>query len=259
VVAEVEIRVHLGDSGLAALSWQGEPEPEALGRAVRSATEEALVGLGLRRIEAAVPLRDVVARRALLRAGFRLEGVRREAQKVEGGFDDVALFARLAGDPVGGPTGFSAVMNSVLPRQRVIAHVLIREGERVLLCETQVKPDWELPGGIVEPLEAPRVGAIREVREELGIDRDMGSLLVVDWMPPYLGWDDALELIFDGGTTRDADLAQLVLQPTEIRSVRLCSLDEAAVLVTPICHRRLSIALGLTPGETAYLENGRRV
>ena len=62
-------------------------------------------------------------------------------------------------------------MNSALPRKRLIAHVLIRDDEgRVLLCETQFKPDWELPGGIVEPGESPRLGAIREVREELGVD-----------------------------------------------------------------------------------------
>ena len=58
-------------------------------------------------------------------------------------------------------------MNSALPRKRVIAHVLIRDEQgRVLLCETQFKADWELPGGIVEPLESPRVGAVREVLEE---------------------------------------------------------------------------------------------
>ena len=44
--------------------------------------------------------------------------------------------------------------------------------------------DWELPGGIVEPFETPRQGAIREVAEELGIDLAVGRLLVVDWMPP---------------------------------------------------------------------------
>jgi 8-oxo-dGTP diphosphatase len=258
-VAEVEIRLHLGDGGLATLTWEGEPDPEALERAVRGAAGDALSGRGLRRIEVALATDDRVGRRALLRAGFRQEGVRREAHPVEGGFADVALFARLAADPVGGPTGFSGVMNSVLPRKRVIAHVLVREGERVLLCETMFKPDWELPGGIVEPLEAPRLGAVREVREELGIDLDVGRLLLADWMPPYLGWDDALELIFDGGTTVDADLPGLALQPAEIRSVRLCTLEQAADLVTPISHRRLSVALDLAPGETAYLENGRRV
>ena len=82
---------------------------------------------------------------------------------------------------VGGADGFSGVMNSALPRKRVIAHVLIRDRSgRVLLCETRFKPDWELPGGIVEQYETPRAGAAREVAEELGIELAVGRLLVVE-------------------------------------------------------------------------------
>ena len=102
---------------------------------------------------------------------------------------------------------------------------------RILLCDTAFKSDWELPGGIVEPGEAPRDGAIREVREELGIDLPVGRLLVADWLPPYLGWDDALELIFDGGQVSDDDLASFSLQENEITSVSLLTLEQAAEVV----------------------------
>ena len=86
-----------------------------------------------------------------MRAWFRLEGVLREALVLpHGGFDDVMFFARLKSDEVLGPTGFSGVMNSALPKKRLIAHVLMRDDAgRLLLCETQFKKDWELPGGIV--------------------------------------------------------------------------------------------------------------
>ena len=170
------------------------------------------------------------------------------------------MYARLADDQVTGPSGFSGVMNSALPRKRLIAHVLIRDHlGRVLLCETRFKADWELPGGIVEPLEPPRLGAAREVVEELGVDRPIGPLLVADWMPPYLGWEDAIELIFDGGLVTADELTGFVLQPSEIKQVRLCTLDEAAELVTPLAHRRLTVATGLRPGEFAYLEDGSPV
>ena len=73
---------------------------------------------------------------------------------------DLCLFARLASDRVGGSHGFSSVMNSALPKKRLIAHVLMRDvRDRVLLCETQFKKDWELPGGIVEPLGATATGS----------------------------------------------------------------------------------------------------
>jgi 8-oxo-dGTP diphosphatase len=108
----------------------------------------------------------------------------------------------------------------------------------------------------VEPGESPRLGAIREVVEELGVTWPVGRLLVADWMPPYLGWEDAIEMIFDGGRVTEAQLAEFVLQPSEIRRVKLCTLDEAERLVTPIAHRRLTLAARLGPDEMAYTEDG---
>jgi hypothetical protein len=64
------------------------------------------------------------------------------------------------------------------------------------------------------------------VREELGIDLEVGRLLVVDWMPPYLGWDDAIEMIFDGGMVTENDLAQWS-----------CSLPRSRRCVGGLCDR----------------------
>lgn len=259
-MTEFTIQLHVGEGGVATVEWNGAVTPDVLERAVSTTADDALLGQGLRRLEVALPVTDRVARRAVLRAGFRLEGVRREAvEQPDGSLLDVALFARLASDAVHGPTGFSAVMNTALPRKRLIAHVLIRDVDgRVLLCETQFKVDWELPGGIVEPYEAPRLGAAREVTEELGVERPIGRLLVADWMPPYLGWEDAVEMIFDGGVLDERELDQLTLQPSEIKRVALCTLVEAVGLLTPLAHRRLTVAAALGPGEFAYLENGAR-
>jgi 8-oxo-dGTP diphosphatase len=261
-VADLRVSVAVeGDVGLLTWTSGGRVADGAeLVAAVAAASEAALAGSAVRRLQAAVPAHDLHGRRALLRAGFRLEGVRRQVvARHDGGHDDEWLFSRLRSDEVDGPHGFSAVMSSALPRKRLIAHVLLRDAEgRILLCETRFKADWELPGGIVEPGEPPRVGALRELREELGVDWPVGPLLLVDWMPPYLGWEDALELIYDGGLVTEADLHRFVLQPSEIIQARLCTLAEAAALVTPLSHRRLALAATLAPGETAYLEDGSR-
>ena len=39
----------------------------------------------------------------------------------------------------------------------------------------------------------------------------------------------------------------------------LLTLEQAAAVVTPLSHRRLSVAVGQSDGETAYLQDGRRV
>ena len=54
-------------------------------------------------------------------------------------------------------------------------------------------------------------------------------------MPPYLGWDDAIEMIFDGGVpVQEADLAAWSLQAAEISLSPTCTLDVARRLITPL-------------------------
>ena len=259
-MTNLALTISLSDGGIATVSWSGSIGGESLEQALKAAADDALLSQGLRRLEVSLPAEDLIARRAVLRSGFRLEGIRRQVvERPDGSYGDICLFARLASDQPYGPHGFSGVMNSALPKKRLIAHVLLRDVlGRVLLCETQFKADWELPGGIVEPYETPRQGASREVTEELGIERAVGRLLVVDWMPPYLGWDDAIEMIFDGGQIDEEDLAAWSLQPTEIKRVALVDLDTAASLLTPLAHRRLVLAALLGPNEMAYTEEGRR-
>ncbi len=258
-----EFRTHLAKvvDGTVVLSWSGSAEPDRLESTVRAAAEQALSEATVRRVEITLPADDRRGRRAALRAGFRVEGERRAVlARPDGTFGDQTHFSRLAGDPVGGAHGFSAVMNSALPRKRMIAHVLMRDAAgRILFCDTRFKVDWELPGGIVEPDESPREAAIREVREELGIDLPVGRLLALDWMPPYLGWDDACELIFDGGLITEGDLSGFVLQPSEIAAVQLLDLDAAVEHLTPLSARRLVAITASAPGETVLLENGSPV
>jgi 8-oxo-dGTP diphosphatase len=60
----------------------------------------------------------------------------------------------------------------------VVAGVLV-EGARVLLSQrksgTHLAGAWEFPGGKVEPGEDPRDALARELREELGIEVEVGD------------------------------------------------------------------------------------
>lgn len=265
-MAELKIGVSTIAAGVGALEWHTEiladgVSVDTLTHALTAVSDGTLTGHGFHRLEVSLRASDQPARRAVLRAGFRQEGIRRQAHTGEdGSFEDVIIFARLISDVTTGTSAFSAVMNSVLPRKRLIAHVLIRaDRDRFVLCQTTFKTDWELPGGIVELGESARSGAVREVKEELGVDHQIGPLLIADWLPPYLGWDDAVELIFDGGTVTKDDLDRFTLDGHEISAVRLVTLAEAQQLVTGLSHRRLTVAMALQPGTVAYLEDGRSV
>ena len=169
---------------------------------------------------------------------------------------DRIVYARLANDtPLEDPKGFRSLLNSFLPRKRAISQLLVRSTDgRVLLCQLTYKRDWDLPGGVVEVGESPVLAVGREVEEELGLSIAPGGLLLADWLPPWGGWDDALCLVFDGGTVDPAILEQVVKQPREIRDVRFCTLDEVDQLAADFTARRIRAAVA---GTSPYTESGR--
>ena len=242
------ISVSSGD-GVARLQWTGEVNTDELRREIA----EALTHHS--RVEALVGADDTRGQRAATWAGLHREGVRRGVGP-DGEQQDQIVFARLVTDaPVHEPGGFRSLLNSFLPRKRAIAQMLVRDPEgRVLLCQLTYKRDWDLPGGVVEVGESPRLAVQREVEEELGLEVEPGDLLLTDWLPAWGGWDDAVCLVFDGGTRPAAALADIVKQEREIRDVRFCTLDEVDELAADFTARRVRAAV---EGDQPYTESGR--
>ena len=62
------------------------------------------------------------------------------------------------------------------------AHVLVQDdGGRILAVRTTyLGPGWMLPGGRVERSETPHVAAVREAREETGLEVRVERLLLLD-------------------------------------------------------------------------------
>ena len=112
------------------------------------------------------------------------------------------------------------------------------------------KEDWELPGGVVERLESPRDGGQRETLEELGIRVEFGQPLLVDWMPPYLGWSDAVEFIFDGGVLPPEVAAELGTDDREIRAIHWVEPADVPTHVTELSARRIALMLSGYRGLT---------
>jgi ADP-ribose pyrophosphatase YjhB (NUDIX family) len=250
------VRVETVTDGVARVTWTDDVVElslvEAVGR-VQPYVERALAEHS--RVEAWIETHDVVGQRIATWTGLRREGVMRGAV-AEG---DRIVFARLSDDPPHSePEGFRALLNSFLPRKRAISQLLVRdEDDRVLLCNLTYKPDWDLPGGVVEVGESPQLAVSREVAEELGLELPAGRLLLTDWLPPWSGWDDALCLVFDGGRHPAAVLDTMVREQREIRAAEFCTPDQVAGRCAEFTARRVSAALAnLDGGGPAYVESG---
>ena len=127
---------------------------------------------------------------------------------------------------------------------------------RVLLVKPTYRDVWHLPGGVVENGESPAGAAVREVREELGLEAEARRMLGVDYRPPTPGCrGNAHRFLFDGGALTADQLDQIVMPADEVRDWRFVELDDLDDYVIPVLASRIRHMLN---GQT-YLEEGEPV
>ncbi|GAA4070023.1 (deoxy)nucleoside triphosphate pyrophosphohydrolase [Streptomyces shaanxiensis] len=76
--------------------------------------------------------------------------------------------------------------------ERIVVGAALLDGGRLLAARRSAPEElagrWELPGGKVEPGEAPEAALVRELREELGVDAEVIERVPGQWplKPPYV-------------------------------------------------------------------------
>jgi 8-oxo-dGTP pyrophosphatase MutT (NUDIX family) len=145
-----------------------------------------------------------------------------------------------------------------MPTKRLAADcVLTDEAGRPLVLDPPYKVTWDIPGGIVEVDESPRRAVQREVLEEIGLDIELGRLLMVDWKPRDGDFTEVVALLFDGGTLTAWDIDRIVTDPSEVRGYRLVELDDAGTLLDAELFARMSAGLeARSRDRIEYLEDG---
>jgi 8-oxo-dGTP diphosphatase len=116
----------------------------------------------------------------------------------------------------------------------VAAGVIFRsgvDGARVLLTQrmkgTHLEGTWELPGGKLLPGEDPRACVARELREEIGVEVDVGAPIeVTAWRYPT---KDVLLMFFEATLRHDSPEPRAI----EVAALRWVSAEELASIEMP--------------------------
>ena len=143
-----------------------------------------------------------------------------------------------------------------LPKKRISAGCLfVDKSRRLLIVKPTYKEGWEIPGGAVNANESPLAACIREVGEELGLERRPLRLLSVDFTNETKQRTESLSFIFDGGLLSDEEVAAIRLPERELSEYRLLPPEEALTLLNRRLARRVRRCLAaLVAGTTLYLE-----
>jgi len=103
---------------------------------------------------------------------------------------------------------------------RVVAAVIIEHGGRLLLQQRAMEPRtgfWTFPGGFLEIGERPEDGAVREAKEEVGLDVTVRSLQGV-YSRPEVG---IVLVVYEGTSSND----QAIVADWESTAVRWYAID----------------------------------
>lgn len=147
-----------------------------------------------------------------------------------------------------------------LPKKRMGSGALFfSESNELLLVEPSYKPTWEIPGGVVEAHESPRVCCEREVLEELGLHIKIGRLLCLDYNATTETRLESLMFIFDGGVLSESQIRSIQLQDSELLSYRFFSYDALPDNLSATLKQRVQAGWRRRDGIgefDAYLEEG---
>jgi 8-oxo-dGTP diphosphatase len=112
-------------------------------------------------------------------------------------------------------------------RTVIVAAGIVIERGKVLLSRrkqgTHLEGLWEFPGGKVEAGEDPRVALARELKEELGIDTEVGEVVDVTFHR-YEDADKAVLLLFF-----EAERTATSKQPTAVDVAEVAWFDASAL------------------------------
>ena len=125
----------------------------------------------------------------------------------------------------------------------------------LLILKPNYKDGWLVPGGATDDNESPLRCAIRETKEEIGLDLTDLQLVGVYYGPKKGAFTDSLKFIFSGGTLTENQITQIKLQTEELEEYIFASLEKAVPLLSPSLQKSVPACLEAVKNKTVvYIE-----
>lgn len=145
---------------------------------------------------------------------------------------------------------------SMLPKKQVGTAVLFfnTKGE-LLILKPNYRDGWLVPGGATDDNESPLQCAIRETKEEVGLNMPTLQLIGVYYGHQKGVFADSLKFIFSGGSLTEDQVARITLQTEELEEYKFASPKEALPLFSQSLQKSVPACLEAIKNKTvAYIE-----
>lgn len=129
--------------------------------------------------------------------------------------------------------------------------LFLNDAGEILVVKPSYKEGWEIPGGITEKGESPRAACERELKEEIGLERQITKLLCVDYKNQNN--KESYQFVFDGGVIATD---QIQIDGKEIIDFKFVASEDLSQFLSESLARRVLAILESGRKETLYLENG---
>jgi len=145
---------------------------------------------------------------------------------------------------------------TMLPKKQVGTAVLLfnSKGE-LLIVKPDYKDSWLVPGGSADEDESPLHCAIRETKEEIGLDI-LNLRLVGTYYAHKTGYySDSLKFIFYGGVLSDEQISKIHLDTDELEEFAFSSAEKANHLLSNSLQKSVPKCIEAIKNNTyAYIE-----
>lgn len=149
-----------------------------------------------------------------------------------------------------------------LPKKRMASGVIFFNGAgEILIVKPSYKDHWSVPGGVIDKDESPRDAALREVKEEIGLEPKSMQFLCLDYISQdkiNMNKDENIQFIFYGGILTLKDIENIKVPNDEISEYKFVSKDESLEMVGRKLSNRLKPSFeAIEKGASVYLEGGK--